>query len=254
MKPDYNDNVSGVPVLAAERRVILSMGGKGGVGKTSLMAALTEWFDANGIPLQLLDLDSENKARGSLTHFFGERAPKVNIHTPAGLDVFVDQLVDGAPVILADMGAGAGQVTHEWFDKMYPDVAGAGIGFTAIGVVTSDPASVESVLAWAARLQRRTRYLIVENSISQHADFRYWRESAQAMEFQRVFAPAVIQMDYRLPELENAARNHGATLGDIANRATGAPELQRASVVMRAQSYRRRVFAEFDRVKDLLLP
>ena len=74
------------------------------------------------------------------------------------------------------------------------------------------------------------------------------------MEFQRVFAPAVIQMDYRLPELENAARNHGATLGDIANRATGAPELQRASVVMRAQSYRRRVFAEFDRVKDLLLP
>lgn len=60
------------------------MGGKGGVGKTSLIAALTEWFNTNQIPLQLLDLDSENKARGSLTHFFGERAPKVNIHTPAG--------------------------------------------------------------------------------------------------------------------------------------------------------------------------
>ena len=123
------------------------MGGKGGLGKTGLMAAFTEWFDANNIPLQLLDLDSENKARGSLTHFFGERAPKVNIHTPAGLDTFVDQLVDGAPVILADMGAGSGQVTYDWFDRMYPDVAGAGIVFTAIGVVTSDPASVESVLA-----------------------------------------------------------------------------------------------------------
>jgi len=33
------------------------------------------------------------------------RAPKVNIHTPAGLDAFVDQLVDGAPVILADKTA-----------------------------------------------------------------------------------------------------------------------------------------------------
>jgi MinD-like ATPase involved in chromosome partitioning or flagellar assembly len=254
MKSQQNTEANGVPVRAAEKRVILSMGGKGGVGKTSFMAALAEWFDANQIPLQLLDLDSENKARGSLTHFFGERAPKVNIHTPAGLDAFVDQLVEGAPVILADMGSGSGQVTYDWFDKMYPDVAAAGIVFTAIGVVTSDPASVESVLAWASHLQARTEYLIVENSVSQHGDFRYWRESTQALEFQRLFRPTVIEMDYRLPELENAARNHGVTLGEIAGRATKAAELQKASMVMRAQSYRRRMFAEFDRVKELLLP
>src|ERR1039458_1144624 len=68
-------------------------------------------------------------------------------------------------------------------------------------------------LQWAARLQQRAQYLIVENSASQHTSFRYWRESAQALEFQRVFHPAVIQMDYRLPELENASRNHGVTLG-----------------------------------------
>jgi hypothetical protein len=67
--------------------------------------------------------------------------PKINIHTPAGLDAFVDILAEEAPAILADMGAGAGQVTHDWFDKMHPDAAGAGIVFTAIGVVTSDPAS-----------------------------------------------------------------------------------------------------------------
>ena len=75
----------------------------------------------------LRGLDTENKARGSLTHFYGGRVPKVNIHTPAGLDAFVDQLADGAPVILADMGAGSGQVTHDWFEKMYPDVADVGI-------------------------------------------------------------------------------------------------------------------------------
>ena len=185
MKPERNNEGSGVPVLVAEKRVILSMGGKGGVGKTSIMAALAEWFDANQIPLQLLDLDSENKARGSLAHFFDERAPKVNIHTPAGLDAFVDHLVDGAPVILADMGARSDQVTYDWFDKMHQDVSEAGIVFTAIGVITSDPASVESVLEWAARLQLRTDYLIVENSVAQYTDFRYWRESAQAVEFQR---------------------------------------------------------------------
>ena len=240
--------------VMAEKRVILSMGGKGGVGKTSVMTGLAEWFDANQIPVKLLDLDTENKARGSLTHFFGGSVPKVNIHTPAGLDSFVDQLADGPSVILADMGAGSGQVTYDWFDKMYPDVTDAGIVFTAIGVVTSDPASVESVLAWAARLQRRTAYLIVENSISVHADSTYWRESEQAMQFQTMFAPAVICMDFRLPDLENAVRNYGVTLGQVAARETTAPELQKASLVMRAQSYRRRMFAEFDRVKGLLLP
>ncbi len=254
MKPQQNNGGWDGPVPAGERGVLLGLRGRGGVGKTGLMGALGEWFDANQVPVQLLDLDAENKARGSVAHFFGTRAPKVNIHTPAGLDAFVDQLVDGAPVILADMGAGSGQVTYDWFDRMYPDVADAGIAFTAIGVVTADPASVESVLAWAARLQDRTQYLIIENSIAQYADFRYWRESTQALEFQRMFNPAVIAMDYRLLELENAARNHGVTLGNIAARATAAPELQKASLVMRAQSYRRRMFAEFDRVKELLLP
>ena len=100
---------SATPVLAprcSEKRVILSMGGKGGVGKTSFMTALAEWFDSNQIPVKLLDLDVENKARGSLMHFFAGRAPKVNIHTPAGLDAFIDQLADGPPVISGGHGSG----------------------------------------------------------------------------------------------------------------------------------------------------
>jgi MinD-like ATPase involved in chromosome partitioning or flagellar assembly len=254
MNKSPKEEKAGTAIAATEKRVILSMGGKGGVGKTSVIAGLAEWFDENEIPVTLLDLDTENKARGSLAHFFGTQASKVNIHTPAGLDAFVDHLADGAPVILADMGAGAGQVTYDWFERMYPDVLDAGIVFTAIGVVTADPASVESVLAWAARLQNRVTYLIVENSVAEHTDFRYWHESEQAQQFQKVFEPAVIHMDYRLPDLENASRNHGVTLGQIAGRTTNALELQKTSFVMRAQSYRRRMFAEFDRVKELLLP
>jgi hypothetical protein len=33
--------------------------------------------------LAVLDLDTENKARGSLKHFFSGSVAKVNIHTPA---------------------------------------------------------------------------------------------------------------------------------------------------------------------------
>ncbi|HTA46299.1 MAG TPA: DnaJ domain-containing protein [Bryobacteraceae bacterium] len=245
---------AGSAAMSAAKRVILSMGGKGGVGKTSVMTGLAEWFDANQIAVNLLDLDTENKAKGSLTHFFGGRVPKINIHTPAGLDAFVDLLAEDAPVILADMGAGAGKVTHDWFDKMYPDVAEAGVVFTAVGVVTSDPASVESVVNWSAALQDRVTYVIVENCLTEHADFSYWQENDLAEEFRKRFRPAIIRMDYRLAELENATRNYGVTLGRVASRSVTAPELQKASLVMRAQSYRRRMFAEFDKVKELLLP
>jgi len=46
---------------AGEKRVILSIGGKGGVGKTSVVTGLAEWFQENGIPVKLLDLDTETK-------------------------------------------------------------------------------------------------------------------------------------------------------------------------------------------------
>jgi hypothetical protein len=34
------------------KRVVFTMGGKGGVGKTGLMVALAEWFEAHEIPLR----------------------------------------------------------------------------------------------------------------------------------------------------------------------------------------------------------
>jgi hypothetical protein len=239
---------------AQRKRVILSMGGKGGVGKTNVMTGLAEWYRDHEIPVTLLDLDTENKARGSLTHFFAGRVPKVNIHTPEGLDAFLDYLDNGPPIVLADMGSGSGRVTHAWFDEMYGPVAQRGIVFTAVGVVTSDPASVESVLAWADRLQRRVSYLIVENQADDHANFTYWRESAQARGFQETFQPAVMQMAYRLPHLETAMRNHGVTLTDVIERRTTVPELQLSKAVIRAESYRERLFEQFANVKELLLP
>ena len=236
------------------KRVVFTMGGKGGVGKTGVVVALAEWFQANKIPVTLLDLDTENKARGSLKHFFNGTVTKVDVHTPAGLDAFVDHLDGGTPIILADMGAGAGQVAAAWFDSMYEDVAATGVRFTAVGIITPDPASVESVLAWANRLQDRVEYVIVENATSALADFTYWRSTKQSNQFRQAFAPSILQMEFRLAELENPLRQHGIQLGQVADRKTMVDELKRASLVMRAQSYRRRLFSEFDRAREAFLP
>jgi len=156
--------------------------------------------------------------------------------------------------MLADMGAGAGQVAAGWFDSMYEDVAATGVRITAVGVVTPDPASVESVLAWANRLQDRVEYVIVENATSALADFTYWRSTKQADQFRQALAPVILQMEFRLAELENPVRQHGIQLGQVADRNTTIDELKRASLIMRAQSYRRRLFSEFDRAREAFLP
>jgi len=67
-------------------------------------------------------------------------------------------------------------------------------------------------------------------------------------------SPIVIRMEFRLAELENPARQHGIRLGQVATRQNAINELKRASIVMRAESYRRRLFSEFDRAKEMFLP
>jgi MinD-like ATPase involved in chromosome partitioning or flagellar assembly len=237
-----------------KKKVIFPTGGKGGTGKSTVTISLAEWLEENQIPCTLLDLDTENKKKGSLAHFFPDRAAKIDINTPAGLDTLIDQADKDPDVILADMGAGSGKVSTGWFDSMYESVADL-LAFTAIGVVTSDPASVESLLNWAAQLQDRVSYLIVLNQQEdQVEDFTYWERSAEAIAFREAFHPPVIRMASRLPDLQHALRNHGYTLGKVISRNGVVPELAKSSLVVRAQAYRRQLFAEFDRVKEALLP
>ena len=57
-----------------------------------------------------------------------------------------------------------------------------------------------------------------------------------------------------MPTFELPARNHGLMIGKVATRKHDVSELNEFATVIRAQAYRRHIFAELDRVKDLLLP
>src|SRR5215472_13529300 len=75
----------------------------------------------------------KTKPSAPSAHYFPD-AQKVNIHTDAGLDVFLSILADRqAGIILADMGGGAGFVTYQWFQFMKDGFAQLGISFTAVG-------------------------------------------------------------------------------------------------------------------------
>lgn len=244
-----------VPMHKTRSRLVLTQGGKGGTGKTSFVAALVDWYDEHQYPYTLIDFDTEgSKSRGSLIHYFPDRAVKVDINQPEGMDHLINVLEDGPPVVIADMGAGSGQVAHAWFDAMYEGAKDLGVAFTAIGLITPDPASVDSVLKWAKALQDRTDYLIVKNAVNNPPDFSAWEEAQLAQQFRKTFHPQVIEMEYRVPTFEAAARNHGVTIGRVAARQTDVSDLQKSATVIRAQAYRRHIYAECDRVKVLLLP
>jgi hypothetical protein len=96
--------------------------------------------------------------------------------------------------------------------------------------------------------------VVVENATSTLSDFTYWKGTEQAKRFHEAFAPTVLQMEFRLADLENPLRQHGIKLGDVADSKASVDGLERASLVMRTQSYRRRLFSEFNRTKEVFLP
>jgi hypothetical protein len=95
---------------------------------------------------------------------------------------------------------------------------------------------------------------VVQNATSPQANFGYWDSAERAMRFRESLSPTVVRMEFRLAELKNPARQHGVRLGQVAARQNSVDELKRASIVMRAESYRRRLFSEFDRAKEMFLP
>jgi hypothetical protein len=75
---------------------------------------------------------------------------KVDITTPSGFDEFVEKvLCDNAPMVLTDLGAGSGKFTFKWFDDMHDQLQEAGVRFFAIGVVTSEVPTMETIFNWA---------------------------------------------------------------------------------------------------------
>jgi cellulose biosynthesis protein BcsQ len=52
------------------KRVVFPIAGKGGVGKTTVVATLAEWYADNTCRAELLDMDPDNKAEGSFRALF----------------------------------------------------------------------------------------------------------------------------------------------------------------------------------------
>ena len=243
-----------IPPPASLKLNIVTMGGKGGTGKTTFIVSLVDWFHARKLPVRLNDLDYENKTKGGLQHYYKD-AQKVNVHARDGLDVFFDSLDCEEYVVISDMGAGQGEAAMRWFTGAFDQAKEMGISFLFIGVVNNDPASVSSVLQWGKALQGRVSYLIVLNEMSDEGTtFTYWDDSPPAQDFCAAFHPKVVRFPSLSPILQGYMSDHGFTLGDVAERRTGIPTLEATRHLANAQLFRRKLFQQFDEVIPPFLP
>jgi len=237
------------------KQIIFPEGAKGGGGKTAFMTSLADFFLHEGFPVKLVDADIDNKTRGSLSHFF-KGTPKLDVRTKHGLDEFIAMVLEGnAQTVLADLGAGSSKETWEWFEKMHDDLKAESIRCLAVGVCTNDSATASGILDWANALQDRVDYLVVKNHVVGD-DFSYLFESEPGRKFLQLAKPAVIEMEERLPDIQQALNDRGLSPRqalEASNEAAG-PILSKSYNRMRLRGYVNRLEKQFSQIIDVLLP
>ena len=232
------------------KRVIFTLGGKGGIGKTFAMVLLAEYLANHDIPLIICDCDIENKLKGSISSFFPD-SKKIDPRKPDGLDVFIDAALDGtSPIVLADLAANTGVDVKRWFAEMYSASNRKGISFLAVASVTANPGSLETLFSWANFLGKNVDYLICRNLFQ--GDVPLWNTGEMAKKFKETFNVSEITFAARIPEWQTELENHGLTL----TRAMESDHLmfRLASAQIRLESLRDQAFAEFDSVREVLVP
>src|SRR5260221_2101421 len=232
--------------------IIFTQGGKGGVGKTTVVTALTDWIRKNGFDPVLLDLDSENRDKSSFQSFYPE-AQKIDIHAPDSLDRVFHFLEKPGTILIADQGAGSGAETFSWFDRT-AEIVREFANVISIGIVTKDPGSVESLLTWAYHLGDRVRYLIVLNELVRGTGFDAWCTAPQVNEFIAAAQPSVIAFQNRNPDFEDMLRANHLTLEKVISRQHSISWFHSLTRIVQARRDQQQAYNAFEAASHVLWP
>jgi hypothetical protein len=238
--------------MTQRSQILFTQGGKGGVGKTTVIAALTGWIRTKGFDPVLLDFDSENREKSSFQSFYPE-AQKIDIHAPDSLDRVFHFLETPGTILIADQGAGSGAETFSWFDRT-AQIVGEFADVTSIGIVTKDPGSVASVLSWAYHLGGRVRYLIVLNELVRGSGFDAWCTTPEVQEFVTRTAPAIIALQNRNPDFEDMLRANHLTLEKVINRRHSVDWFHSLTRIVQGRRYQQEAYDAFESESHILLP
>jgi hypothetical protein len=238
--------------MTKRSQILFTQGGKGGVGKTSIIGALTAWVRTKGFDPILLDFDNENRDKSSFQSFYSE-ALKIDIRAPDSLDRVFHFLETPGAIVIADQGAGSGAETFSWFDRT-SEIVREFADVTSIGVVTKDPGSVESVLTWAYHLGDRVRYLIVLNELVRGTGFDAWTSTPEVRAFVATAQPKVIGLQNRNPDFEDMLRANRLTLERVIAKDHSLDWFKSLTRIVQARRYQQEAYSAFESASQILLP
>lgn len=228
-------------------RILFSIGGKGGVGKSWLVALLAQWLETLGIAFALFDCDDETS---TTTRFF-PAATFLAIRSASEIDQLVQAATEGQySVILVDLPARAGDEFQSWFGVVpWDELANLGVRFTALGVVSGAKESIACILRWREFLGGNVDYVLALNRrddlsifMSSHAREQFHATSVPEIEILKLeerFASALDRANWTLTAALTSTEPH--LLTQIMSRA-------------RLRRYRDQVFTQFNQIKEHLIP
>jgi len=150
--------------------ICLSLGGRGGVGKTLSLVAIADYLRTNNYKIAAVDCDTENAGKSScFAHWFGGKAACLNLRNPFDCDKLLESSASSdSPYVLADLPANSSGDVAAWFqDVATPETIHAmGLNIIAVGAVAPHPGAAESVVDWMSALGNRATYLVVLNRIA----------------------------------------------------------------------------------------
>ena len=225
-----------------KNKLILSIGGKGGTGKTIAELTLADWLIARGKPFQALDCDQENRGKISAFANFFEKG---EVGTPDLRDqqacdrLLVATSESKSGLVLADLPANSGSDFLDWFRGVCTpeNLEELNVRVIALGVITPENATFAAVVDWASVMQDTVGYAIALNHrvpvrvgapIEEIMPEYFSTETGR--KFRDVFKPAEIEIPgLHAPAME-AWRSSGLMPSAVSSPGSTIPALDRTRI------------------------
>ena len=244
--------------------VIFTAGAKGGTGKSTVVRFLITYLREHGYEPLLLDMDTETK---TLSRFFPE-AEQIEIRKESSNDILVEKVLGGNGLIIADLKAGTGRDTLQWWkDVPFNSNELKDVTFICLGSITSSPDSIHTFLNWAGELKDKVTYIVFKNE-KDGDTFPDYGKSDESASFRSDYVPLEITIpridEEYMSELERLnltisevleANGASHTLPDKTRKKPSKPVgtvLCRIMVRARLRRFQNGIYDQFEPILNLL--
>lgn len=186
-----------------KNQLIITLGGKGGVGKTSGLVTLADYLTVSGRSFVALDADGENRNKTTAFSHAVPHAEAIKLHKMESMDRLLQVAAENG-LVLVDLPANASREFIAWFDSVVTEdiLDELNLEICGLGSITCKPGTFASVAEWAGRLQHKFTYIIVLNRAEAAIDdsreeaFSEFFRTHTGQVFQKAFVPPIIEMPH----------------------------------------------------------